>query len=215
MLRIAVVDDHALFRDGIRAILDATKDSRMVAEAVDARSAFPLLDETDADVVLIDIALPGTSGIAVIREAKRRGLRARLLALTMHTNEDYVLQAFAAGADGYALKHQTGEEIVDAIRTVASGRRYLAPSISPAVLQSLETLPTATLAQGSLASLSAREREVFDMVIRNYSNRDVAKHLCISVKTVETHRVAINRKLQCHSTGELVRLAARLGLLLD
>ena len=216
MIKVALVDDHLLFREGIRAILSADgTDLKFVAEAADARAAFPLLDDADPDVTLVDIALPGTSGIAVVREIRRRALRTKILMLTMHSNEDFVLQAFSAGADGYALKVQSGEELIEAIRAVAAGRRYLTPNISPSVLKALESMPAGVIEQGSLASLSAREREVFDMVIRNFSNREIGKHLCISVKTVETHRVAINRKLDCHSTAELVRLAAQRGLLLD
>jgi DNA-binding NarL/FixJ family response regulator len=129
-----------------------------------------------------------------------------VLVLTMHRTPDHVVRAFAAGASGYALKEQDALEVIDAIRAVAAGRRYLAPAIRPGVLEGADH-------QSHLEELTVREREVFDLILQSRSNRDIAGYLCISVKTVETHRAAINRKLGAHSTADLVRIAARLGLI--
>jgi DNA-binding NarL/FixJ family response regulator len=159
--------------------------------------------------VLVDVSLPGSNGVALVRELKRSDRRRRVVVLTMHQHPDMVCDAFAAGADGYALKHQSREELLAAIFAVAAGDRYVAPAVA-------EALPTGVdqaRPRGALAALSAREREVFDLLVRGLGNGDVGKQLCISVKTVETHRARIMRKLDVHNIGDLIRLAARQGVL--
>jgi DNA-binding NarL/FixJ family response regulator len=187
----------------------------IVGEAEEARAAYELVEATDPDVVVVDIALPGSNGIAVVRELVRRQRKRRVLVLTMHTEEDFAAQAFAAGAAGYALKHQPLREIVDAIREVAAGRTYCAPRIRREVVEEMLRSPRDRVSGGPLGVLSAREREVFDMLVRGYTNDAVATHLSISIKTVETHRTRILRKLHAHSMAELIRFAARHQLLSD
>jgi DNA-binding NarL/FixJ family response regulator len=207
-IRIILVDDHQLFRAGLRALLTVEPAFEVVAEAGDAREAVTCVETVPHDLVIVDVTLPGSNGIALIRELKRRQKRLPVLVLTMHQHADYVVDAFAAGANGYALKLQSEAEIFEAIRTVGSGGTYAAPAIAQLVRGS------ATPAHGSvLASLSAREREIFDLLVRGYTNAEVAKQLFISVKTVETHRTRILRKLDVHNIGDLVRLAARHGLI--
>jgi two-component system response regulator NreC len=210
-LRIALVDDHVLFRDGLRALVSAEGDLLVVAEASDARTAFPLLEETTPDVLVVDVTLPGSSGIVLTREVLRRLPTCRVLVLTMHASEEYVIEAFAAGATGYALKSQPAAEVLEAIRTVGSGRSYLAPTLPR---PGLDDAGGKRRDDGGtrLDELSPREREIFDLLVRSHSNREIAKHLYISVKTVETHRASINRKLGVHSTAELIRFAALRGL---
>jgi DNA-binding NarL/FixJ family response regulator len=208
MLRIALIDDHVIFREGLRALLQAHSDLTVVADSGDAREVYALLETAAPHVAVVDLSLRGSSGFVATREIVRRAPQCRVLVLTMHTGEEHAVRAFAAGASGYALKDQSGVEVVEAIRAVAAGRRYLAPSLPPAVLDGIG-------ARTSLEGLTEREREVFDLILQAKSNREIAAYLCISIKTVETHRAAINRKLGAHSTADLVRIAARLGLIPD
>ncbi|MCU1281675.1 MAG: Response regulator, LuxR family [bacterium] len=208
---ILLVDDHRLFRDGFRAILAAYPEFAIVAEAADVREATRLAAEVPHDLVVVDITLPGSNGLALMRELKRQRARSPVLVLTMHQHADIVADAFAAGATGYALKHQSEGEIIEALRSCAERRRYLAPQIPPSLLDGEDAGRRAS--GGILTQLSAREREIFDLIVRGASNADIAKQLFISVKTVETHRTRIMKKLDVHSAGELIRLAARHGLL--
>lgn len=205
-LRIALIDDHVLFRQGLSAIIGMQPDMTVVAEGGDAREVYPTLEEAPPDVAIVDVTLRGSSGITATREILRRCRDTRVLVLTMHTSQDFAAQAFAAGAAGYALKDQDAAQVLEAIRAVASGQRYLAPTLPPSVLASQR-------GAGPLGQLSPREREVFDLIVQSRSNREIATYLCISIKTVETHRSSINRKLDAHSTADLVRIAARNGLI--
>jgi len=215
-VRLVLIDDHTLFREGLHAILEREPDLEIVGEASDARSAYQLVEQVNPDVALVDIALPGVNGIAVTRELRRTST-CKVLVLSMHASEDFVSQAFAAGASGYAVKDQKAHEMVDAIRAVGSGRSYLCPRISRIVLEDSQRLRRGEPLQkdGPCMMLSPREREVFDLLVRGFSNPRVAGELCISVKTVETHRAHILKKLRLHSMVELVRFAARHELISD
>jgi DNA-binding NarL/FixJ family response regulator len=211
MIRIVLVDDHRLFRDGLRAILSAHPGFTVVAEAETAREAFKRIQEVEHDLVILDLTLPGSNGTALLRDLNRlRGHHRPVLVLTMHQHADIVSDALAAGATSYALKLQSEADLIKAIETTARGERYLAPQIA-AVAADMMKRPRR--GAGVLALLSSREREIFDLLIRGGTNADVARQLFISVKTVETHRTRIMRKLGVHSIGELIRLAARHGLL--
>lgn len=210
VIRLLLVDDHRLFRDGLRAILSSYPDLEVVGEASDYRSAIELIEKVEFDLIVLDITLPGSNGLALLRELKRRHVRQPALVLTMHQHGDMVADAFAAGAVGYALKHQSEAELVEAVRSTARRVTYLAPQLSR------ELLPDANggaTPPGVLSLLSSREREIFDLIVRGHSNADIAHQLFISVKTVETHRTRIMRKLDVHNVGELIRLAARHGFL--
>ncbi len=211
-IRILLVDDHRLFRDGLKAILGSYADLSVVGEANDARTALELVDTPDFDVVVLDITLAGSNGLALLRELKRKRVRQPALVLTMHQHGDMVSEAFAAGAVGYALKHQSEDELVEAIRSTARRVTYLAPQLSRELLPGTGGAQHA-VAPGVLNILSAREREIFDLIVRGHSNAAIAQQLFISVKTVETHRTRIMRKLDVHNVGELIRLAARHGFL--
>lgn len=204
MIRILLVDDHALFRDGLRAVLHADPDFRVVAEAGDARAALQAAEATEFDVCLLDIRMADSDGISLLREMRRRGHEEPALMLTMHEERDFVLDAMDAGAAGYALKRGPAEQLADAVRTVARGGRWLAPTVAS---YASDDTP------GLLASLSAREREIFHLLVRGGDNAAIGHALFISEKTVETHRTRIFRKLGVRSLADLVRLAARHGLL--
>ena len=210
-----VVDDHDLFRAGLRALLAGTSDLQVVGEARTARQAYTVIEATKPDVVVLDVSLAGTDGIAVTRELVRRGVGCRVLMLTMHAVPDCAVRALQAGATGYALKDEPADAALRAIRATAAGERYLSPRLPVAEieeqLQTRRSAPTA--GTPPLQGLSRREREIFAMVVRGMANRKIATELCISVKTVETHRAHINKKLGVHSGTELVRLAALYGVI--
>ena len=205
-IRLLLLEDHPLFRGGIRAILDADAEFQVVGEAADARAALSLVEKKRPDVVVADVSLPEMSGIDFAREALRRSPETRVLVLTMHARPELAAAAFEAGARGYALKTELPPAIIDAIRVVARGERYLSPSLPRSVLS-----PSAS--EDPLGALTVRERAVFSLVVGGLSNESVARELKISIKTVQTHRSKINEKLGVHSTGELVRFAALRGLI--
>jgi RNA polymerase sigma factor (sigma-70 family) len=207
-----LVDDHQLFREGLVALLALDKGLTIVGQAATSRQACALVDEVTPDVVVLDLTLPDGDGIATTRELLRRRPRTRVLILTMHTTQFFVRKAMAAGAAGYALKSQPADEILEAVRVVARGDTYVSPHIAPPATD--ETAGRRALDAGlsALEELSPREREVFDLVMRGLSNQAIGENLCISIKTVETHRSHINKKLDVHSTGQLIRLAALQGL---
>ena len=213
-MRIALVDDHQIFRDGLRAALLPHADLEVVAEASNGRMLLEQLDVAKPAIVVLDVALPGMNGFAVTRELRRRDPQCQIMVLSIHGTDENVMEALDAGARGYALKNQLAEDIVAAVRVVAGGDYYFAPKIPKSVLERHHRRrrgedPTSS----PLQELSRREREVFDLVVRGFTNQSVSRELTISVKTVETHRARINSKLAVHSTAELVRFAAVRGLL--
>ena len=213
-MRLVLVDDHRLFREGLRALLTTQPDLQLVGEAGEAQDAYAIVDQTRPDVVLLDVALPMASGVSVAREVLRRQPQQRILALSMFDDEEHVAQAFEVGVLGYASKDVSPTELFGAIRCVAQGQAYLAPGISRVVLDECMRLRrTGRSPETPLHSLTQREREIFDLAVRGLSNHDIASQLCISKRTVETHRGRIMRKLHVHSATDLVRLAARHGLL--
>jgi DNA-binding NarL/FixJ family response regulator len=215
-LRILLVDDHAVFREALSSLLVARDPSMtIVGEKATARDGVKAALESQPDVVVMDIMLGGESGIAAIRELRRLDSHCRILVLTAIVEPGYVVDVFAAGAEGYALKEQSIEDILVAIHHVARGASYVAPRLERALGGAGATSghrPTGPALEGVVASLSVREREVFRLVVAGYTNQRISTELFISVKTVETHRTRINKKLRVHSTVELLRLAALNGL---
>ncbi len=209
-LRIALVDDHPIFREGLRSLLERQKDFKVVAEASSARQAYPMIESIRPDLVVLDITLPGVDGFSATRELKRRAPEGKVLILSVHAREEYAAQAIEAGATGYAMKSQPSEEVIDAVRTVGRGSAYLPPAFSQAVLTRSRSKN-----DHPLDALSSREHEVFELLVRGFTNQLVGKELGISVKTVETHRSRIHRKLSLHSVAELIRFAALNGLIRD
>lgn len=207
--RVVLVEDHPLLRAGVRAALAAFPDLQIVGEAGDVKTAHELIKAAHPDIVVLDISLPGSDGISLTRQLARMKEKPAILIFTMHKGLDYVRLAIGAGAGGYALKDDPPNALVEAVRTVLGGELYLSPQLRDRALT-----PQGTLASdGTLDRLSAREREIFSLIVHGHSSQSIAKELCISIKTVETHRAHINQKLGVHSTGEIVRLAAHRGLL--
>ena len=211
--RVMIVDDHRFFCIGLRAVLDAEADMEVVAEAHTARDAYALAGTTSPDVILLDLGLPGESGLSVLREMRRLHSGCRVLVLSVNGDLDTVSFALRAGAAGYALKDQEPVEIVSALRSVATGHRFVAPSLAePLERRELED-SGARRHDTALERLSRREAVVFDLLARGRNNEAIAEELFISVRTVATHRSHIFAKLELHSLAALVRLAATSGRL--
>ena len=198
-LKLGLVDDHRLFREGMRALLSTQTDFQLVGEASEAQDAYSLVDHAQPDVLLLDVSLPLASGVSVAREILRRQPHQRILAISMFADEEHVAQALEVGVLGYASKDLSANELFTAIRSVGQGQAYLGPGISRVVLE--EYMRMRRTGRGP------------DTPLRGLSNQDIASQLCISKRTVETHRGRIMRKLHVHSATDLVRLAARHGLL--
>jgi two-component system response regulator NreC len=209
---VALIDDHPLFRQGLKALISEQVDMEVVAEATDGRSAVRIAETLKPEVVVMDLALEGGDGISAGQDVARAAPGIRMLALSMHTSEFFVSRALHAGFQGYAFKNQPPQEILEALRRVAEGKSYLPSACSP-LLAMAENGSAARREGQPFDDLSRREREVFGLILRGFTNQRIARTLFISVKTVETHRSHINRKLHVHSTGELIRLSALSGLL--
>jgi two-component system invasion response regulator UvrY len=212
-LRVVIVDAHPLYRAGLRAaIAERGRGLELAGEADSLESARALLARVQPDVVVLDASLPGMGGLSALRSLLRRHPDRRVLVLSAHVAEDFAAEAFSAGAMGYAGKDGDAEEIVAAILDVAAGQRFLTPRLAlERVNRHLLERPAGDRAP--LDVLSAREREVFRLLVLGCSNEEIADRLRISRRTVETHRSRILKKLRVHSAVELLRLAARHGLI--
>jgi DNA-binding NarL/FixJ family response regulator len=198
-ISVALVDDHVMFREAMRHLL-REQGFNLVAEASDARSSFPLIDATRPDVVLLDLRLPGMDGVTATRELQTRAPGTKVMILSAYTRQHDVDEAWAAGVHGYLTKMQDADALSDGIRAVVAGERYLAPGLTPTAKP--------VDRKGPIGILSARERDVFRLLVRGMTTRQIAAELCISGKTVDTHRERILKKLGLHSAVELVRFAA-------
>lgn len=217
MIRIAVVEDHELVRDAVANLLSETSDINVVATASSIREALPLLHKLRPQVVLADLALADGSGMELVRALRReRRPGGLVLILTGLTDAFAAAAALAGGAAGYLLKSQSSSELLLAIRTVATGATYVAPEIAAKLAtQQAAPKPEVDASDASpkgLESLSHREQEVFRQVVWGYTTRDIARRLSISVKTVETHRTNMNRKLKVRTTADVIRLAMAHGI---
>ena len=211
MRRVVLVDDHAMFRTGVRAELAGHAD--VVAEAADVDEAVRVVTETQPDVVLLDVHLPGGGGAEVMRRTTGRAGAVRFLALSVSDAAEDVIGTIRAGARGYVTKSITGRELVDAIERVASGDAVFSPRLAGFVLDAFAGTIEVAAVDEDLDRLSEREREVMRLIARGYSYREVAQSLFISVKTVETHMSAVLRKLQLSSRHELTKWASDRRLL--
>lgn len=210
-LRVLLVDDHAIVRDGLRALLTKQSDIEVVAEASDGKTAVRLAGEVSPDVVVMDVALPELSGIDATQQIAEEHPEVKVLALSMHTDKRYVVSMLRAGAAGYLLKDSAFDELVRAIRQVHRGETYLGTRVASVVVDDyLDTLSRSAAAEPSV--LTARERQVLKLVAEGKSTKDIAAALSVSAKTVETHRAHLMSKLQLRSVAELTKYAIRHGL---
>lgn len=209
-LRIALCDDHALVRSGLRRILEAEPDFEVVAEAGTAGEAVAVARETQPDVFVMDISLPDRSGITATTEVCKVSPTTKVLVLTVHDDVAYLRRAFDAGAAGYLVKEAADIELVQAVRQVAMGKQYVHPTLGAALLA-----PDVALARpaGPGGELSEREVEILALIAEGLTNAEIAQQLFVSVRTVETHKSHIHQKLNVRTRAELVRIARAAGLL--
>jgi DNA-binding NarL/FixJ family response regulator len=210
-IRVLIVDDHAILREGVRALLQLQPDLEVVGEAADGRAALAEVERLDPDVVLMDIAMPGLGGIEAALELKKLGRRARVLILSQYEDREYVRRLLKAGVAGYVLKKSAGAELANAIRAAHRGGLVLAPEVARAAME--EGAGAGPGAADPYEALTDREKQVLKLVAEGLSNKEVADVLGISVKTAMTHREHMMEKLGVHNRTELVRFAIRRGVI--
>ncbi len=216
MIRVLIADDHTLMRSGLRALLERAPDIRVIGEASDGREALALIQEHLPDVVLMDVAMTGLNGLDATRRVAREHRGARVIVLSMHKNEEYIIQALQAGASGYMLKGASVSELIVAIQSVARGEVYLCPEISRRVADYEERNGAIQMEADSGApardELTPRETEVLQLIAEGRTMNKIADILGISVKTVETHRYRLMDRLNIHHITGLVRYAIKTWL---
>lgn len=208
MIRVAIADDHTILREGLRQLLSAAPDVDVVAEAADGHEALALVRTGGFDVLLLDLSMPGKSGIELIKQIRVERPRLRVLVLSMHEESQYAVRAIKAGAAGYVTKDRAATELVDALRAVARGGAHVSANVAQAL--ALAAMPGATGLPHE--RLSDREFEVFDLLVRGLTVTDIAGKLNLSSKTVSTHKARLMGKLGIDNPAELVRYALRHGL---
>ena len=213
--RLLIAEDHTIVTEGLRMLLSAVPEYEIVGEAIDGLEAVEAVNELRPDLVLTDLSMPRMSGLEAIREIKSRHPDTKILVLTVHKTDENVLAAFEAGADGYILKYATKDELLLAIKSVFDERSFISPMVSGKVLQGYMEGAKSLKTSSSWDTVTARERQILKLIAEGYTNKATADMLCISVKTVETHRSNIMRKLDLHNTSELTSYAIRKGLVTD
>ncbi|MBI2907212.1 MAG: response regulator transcription factor [Chloroflexi bacterium] len=212
-IKVLLVDDHTIVRQGLRLLLDTQPDINIVGETGDGREAVEMTRELMPDVILMDISMPGMNGLEASRRIKDCCPNSRILALTMHDNEEYFFQALSAGAAGYILKKADPAELVNAIRVVHQGGAFLYPSVAKSLVADFLRRVDTGEEKASFDGLTEREREILKLVAEGKTNREIASMLLISTKTADRHRANLMEKLHVHNRSQLIKYAIRKGVI--
>ena len=211
--KIVIVEDQTLVRQGLRSLVSVEEEFEVIGEAEDGLGAIRCVEKHAPDLVLMDLAMPKMSGISALKEIKQRFPDTKIMALTFHTSEEYILEAFESGADGYCLKNDTHAELMAGIKSVFSGKSYISPSISDKVLEGYIEGRQRLKSDTSWETLTQREKEILKLVGEGHTSTEIADYLCISSKTVDKHRSNIMNKLDLHSASALTAYAIEKGLI--
>jgi DNA-binding NarL/FixJ family response regulator len=211
--RIFIVEDHQLFREGLKSMLNKREDIEVVGEAEDGLEGIRGIRKAKPDLVLLDLSMPKMSGISVIKEVKRELPDMRILALTIHESDQYVLETMKAGADGYCIKDASRDELMLAVDSLLQGKSYISPGISEQVMEGYIESKKKLRENTRWDTVTQREREVLKLLAEGYPNKKIADFLCISVKTVEKHRANLIAKLDLHNIAQLTAFAIENGLI--
>lgn len=210
--QLFIVEDHQLFREGLKAMLNKREDIEIVGEAEDGLEAVRRIRKAKPELVLLDLSMPKMGGISVMKEVKRELPETRILALTIHESDQYVLEAFEAGADGYCIKDASRKELMLAIDSLLEGKTYISPGISDQVMEGYLSGRKTLKENSRWDTVTQREREVLKLLAEGYTNKDIGEFLHISVKTVEKHRANLINKLDLHNIAQLTAFAIENGL---
>ena len=212
MTTILLAEDHHVVRQAFKVLLEGDPDWLVVGEAADGLDTVALAEQLHPDILLVDLMMPGINGLEVTRQVSRLSPETRVVVLSMHSDEAYVLEALRNGAVGYVLKGSTAKELMQALREVSMGRRYLSPPLSERALDDYVKRARDTDAD-PYETLTTRERELLHLVAEGHSSSEIAGRMSISQRTVETHRTNVNRKLGLRTRADLIRYALRRGIL--
>jgi DNA-binding NarL/FixJ family response regulator len=212
-LRVLLADDHGIVRRGLKSLLETEPGLTVVAEAADGLEALRLCEEYTPDMLILDVGMPKLNGIEVAARAQKLDNSPRVIILSMHSDESYILRALAAGARAYLLKDATDEDLLPAVRAVAAGKPYFSPSVTAVLVEDYLRRLQAKGLTDSYHLLTDREKEVLQLLAEGRSNKEVATLLDLGVSTVETHRANLMQKLNLHNTAEIVLYAVRKGII--